>query len=107
MRWRAEIYLGSAKEDAVDELLESCLIGVRRRSRRLSDLLRAHLGNSAHLWMYDFPRMATLVAAAGFCDIRRCDFGDAAGPMFALVEEHDRFIVDGRRELAIEAVLRR
>jgi hypothetical protein len=36
--------------------------------------------------------------------VRRCEFGDAADPMFAMVEDRARFFEDGERELAIEAI---
>ena len=54
--------------------------------------------------MYDFAALKMLLERAGFAAIRRCELGDCPDPMFALVEEADRFSVGGEPELAIEAV---
>jgi hypothetical protein len=55
--------------------------------------------------MWDEKSMTAALHDAGFVDIRRCQFGDASDPDFALVEEHDRFVDPTLNipELALEA----
>jgi SAM-dependent methyltransferase len=84
--------------DANDHFLRSTRLGLESRS-----LIRS-LGNSQHLWMWDYPSMEAALARAGFIRIRRCAFGDASDPMFTKVEERDRFFADGAPELAVEGV---
>jgi hypothetical protein len=52
-----------------------------------------------HLWMWDYPAMAQALEGQGFRSIRRCGFNDSEDPMFARVEDLQRF--DGA--LAMEA----
>jgi predicted SAM-dependent methyltransferase len=107
LRWRAAQYLNSAERhdpQAADALMDACLLGTRQRSKTLMASLRSRFGRSAHAWMYDFAALKGLLEQAGFDGVRRCEFGDCHDPMFARVEEEDRFIDSGERELAIEAV---
>ena len=107
LEWRAMHYLEAARQSesgAADRCLESLFMGGRQRQRNLSELLRWIFGNSAHLWMYDFPLLSRLLEDAGFARIRRCDFGDAAIAEFSEVEERSRFFEDGKPELAIESI---
>ena len=52
--------------------------------------------------MYDEALLSELLSAAGFVDIRRCQFGDCEDPRFSDVEEENRFIDGGFNELALE-----
>jgi SAM-dependent methyltransferase len=107
LRWRAARYAASAELDdpgAADELLGVCLLGKRTRPRNLFAFAADRFGNTAHLWMYDFAALKSLLEQAGFTAVRRCELGDAGDPMFALVEDKTRFFEGGERELAIEAV---
>lgn len=71
-------------------------------SRSLIARLRDALGNSRHQWMWDYPSLTAELENSGFA-VRRAEFGDSFDPMFALVEQRDRF--EGRfPELAIEAL---
>jgi len=107
LQWRAAHYLSSAERGepaAADALLEACLLGTRQAPRGLVSRIRSQFGKNAHLWMYDFAAVKMLLERAGFAAIRRCQIGDCRDPMFALVEEADRFSEGGQPELAIEAV---
>jgi SAM-dependent methyltransferase len=106
LRWRIERYVRAAETGdpgAADALFRSCALGAVRKVTMMSSL-RAGFGWNAHLWMYDFAALKELLERAGFGAVRRCEPGDAADPMFALVEDRDRFFESGERELAIEAV---
>jgi hypothetical protein len=107
LQWRAAQYAKAAERGdpaAADALIEACLLGTRKAPRGLVSRIRSQFGKNAHLWMYDFAAIKMLLERAGFAAIRRCQIGDSRDPMFALVEEVDRFLVGGEPELAIEAV---
>lgn len=96
---RARRYLSMIGDPAAaDWLMRSTMLGKERRPS-----FREKVGRSAHLWMWDFNSLAAALRHAGFGDIRRASFGDAADPMFALVEERGRFVDGDLVELAIEA----
>jgi hypothetical protein len=106
IEWRArkmisEIDSGDAL--AVERFMQSSYLGSSSPNRSFSQRLRRVLGNSAHLWMYDYNLMEKLLQEAGFVDIRRCELGDAEDSMFSSVEEIGRFVDDGHLEVAIEA----
>jgi len=41
--------------------------------------------------MWDFKSLSAELAAAGFREIRRCEFGDSRDPAFKSVENRPRF----------------
>ncbi len=45
------------------------------------------LGNSQHLWMWDYKSTESELRNAGFIEIRRARFVDSADPLFGEVEE--------------------
>jgi methyltransferase family protein len=106
LQWRAARYLEAAEQAdpaAADALMMACALGAAKKSRTMLAMLKSQFGRSAHLWMYDFAALKTLLEQAGFAGIRRCEPGDCGDPMFASVEDHDRFFDSGERELAVEA----
>lgn len=106
LAWRAENYVAAHKRgntDAADLFMQSCHLGRKSPASGLIGRLRRVFGNSDHRWMYDEAAMTGLLAAAGFTGIRRCSFGDAEDPAFALVEDEGRFVDNGHTELALEA----
>jgi hypothetical protein len=105
--WRVSQYLLATESEhllAADNLMSSCYLGTKSKAKNPLAFARDHLGHSAHLWMYDFSALKYLLLESGFVDIRRCEFGDSKDPMFALVEDRNRFFEGTQRELAIEAV---
>jgi len=107
LQWRVARYLEAAGEGAAtaaDGLMDACALGARERPNTLLSRMRHRLGNSAHLWMYDFAALKELLETAGFVGVRRCEFGDCSDPMFGLVEDKGRFFEASERELAIEAL---
>lgn len=93
-------YLRNADPDAVSEFMTYSSLGRKTRARGIRALLRAYLGNSYHLWGWDYKGIASELQAAGFNNIRRCQFGDATNPAFSAVENSSRF----EWSLAIECV---
>ena len=84
-------YLGSTGSDRASEFMRATLLGLERRERGLVGALRAWLGNSQHMWMWDYPSLEHRLAQAGFVDIRPARFGDSAEPAFSEVENPDRW----------------
>ncbi len=104
--WRASRYLASSEVGdplAADRLMSTCLLGRQSKSKGLMAIARDYLGNSAHLWMYDFAALKALLEEAGFAQVRLYELGDG-DPMFSLVEDKSRFFEGDERELAIEAI---
>jgi predicted SAM-dependent methyltransferase len=108
LQWRAERYLDAARNadpTAADALMEACRLGVRAKDMHVMAVARRHLGHGSHLWMYDFAALRSLLEAAGFAGVRRCEAGDSGDPWFDVVEDRDRFFDSDQRELAIEAFM--
>lgn len=74
--------------DASAAFLRDARLGSERRP---SSLLHEWLQHSKHLWMWDQISLSQAFDDAGFRQIRICTFGDSSDPMFALVEEPERF----------------
>jgi len=107
LRWRAEVYVGASVDgdpEASSGFLRSCCLGIETRPRGLWRMMISALGHSQHLWMWDEPAISAALQAAGFQNIRRIQIGDSNDPMFAKVEEEDRFLDGTHPELAIEAI---
>ncbi len=105
LRVRAEKYVATSTDpEAASAFMHSVGLGQTSRLRGVVPRLAHYFGNSAHLWMWDEASMTTAVRAAGFSRVRRCEFGDSGDPMFALVEERERFCSNDFRELAIEGI---
>jgi predicted SAM-dependent methyltransferase len=102
LEFAAEQYLAMLKAhspDATDLFMETTALGRKDRPRNIVSLVYSWLNGSTHLWMWDYPTMRRALEAQGFGHIRRCLFNDSEDPMFARVEDFQRF--DGA--LAIEA----
>lgn len=80
--------------------MQSTMLGITDRPRSLTQRLKRLIGNSHHLWMWDFASLARELQSAGFVHIRRCEFNDSEDKQFTLVEESDRF----ENAVALEAV---
>jgi SAM-dependent methyltransferase len=84
-------YVGDSSSAAAGEFLRETFLGVERRPRGFSGFVVSWLGNSQHLWMWDYKAIAPELEAAGFAAIRRATLGDSPDPMFALVEDPGRW----------------
>lgn len=72
--------------------MNDSLLGVTERKTGLKQILINMLGNSKHLWMWDYYSLSEELREVGFSDIRRCKFNDSNDVMFLRVEEKDRFV---------------
>jgi hypothetical protein len=87
----ARTYLASPEPDASLIFMEQACLGKRARPRTLRAFVRDWVGNSSHLWMWDFKSMSAELSKSGFRRIRRAEFGDSEDPRFNDVEEADRW----------------
>lgn len=87
----ASNYLNNESIDAATEFLKELEMGTEKHPSTLTERLSAGLGNSAHLWMWDFKSLSLELENAGFVQIRRASFGDSSDPMFAEVESVERW----------------
>ncbi len=84
-------YLKQEEPDALSKFLTYTHLGRPEKPRGVAMILREFLGNSHHLWMWDFKGLAQELELAGFNNVRRCEFGDSADPVFQSVEHRGRF----------------
>ena len=78
-------------EAPANELMRNTMLGIESRNKNLSSTFKGFLGNSKHLWMWDYKSLEFELKKAGFKNIRPCAFGDSADPNFSYVEDADRF----------------
>lgn len=93
-----EEYLRFDPATRASNLMRRTNLGSLERPMGLIGRLRASFGNSAHLWMWDYPGLEHELLAAQFIEIRRAQFGDSSLAAFAEVEDAARF----EEALAIE-----
>lgn len=82
---------GRQDAQASQVFMRESYLGHTSRVRGLRGLMRAALGNSEHLWMWDELSLADALRRLGFAEVRRAQFGDCQDPAFAKVEDLSRF----------------
>ncbi len=87
----ASDYVASTDPSAAMTFMTEAYLGQKSRPKGFSGLLRAAMGNSAHLWMWDYKSICGELSKAGFVKIRRAQFGDSGDPMFDAVESRQRW----------------
>lgn len=91
LQFEVDCYLKSTATDPASELMRSTLLGVEQRDRGLMSALRSWLGNSRHVWMWDYKSIAFQLGQADFVDIRRATINDSEEASFIEVESADRW----------------
>jgi hypothetical protein len=91
LRVAAERLVADPSPRAAMAFMNETSLGVTDRRRTVGGFVRSWLGNSQHLWMWDFQALQQELEAAGFSAIRRARCGDSEEPMFAVVEEESRW----------------
>jgi SAM-dependent methyltransferase len=87
----AREYLASSATQPAMAFMEAAMLGQQRRARTPVSIAREWLGNSRHLWMWDFRSLEPELRQAGFTAIRRAQFGDWTDPRFRDVEDRSRW----------------
>ena len=84
-------YVNDSSSDASFLFLKETSLGKEKRGRGLKGFVRGWLGNSQHLWMWDYKSIARELENVGFINIRRAEYGDADDKAFAEVEDEGRW----------------
>lgn len=84
-------YNENTSPDAALEFMKETSLGHEKRARGLKGVITTWLGNSQHLWMWDYKSIKAELKDAGFIDIRRALFGDSSDPVFNTVEDKGRW----------------
>ena len=84
-------YNKNASAEAASEFMRETSLGHENRARGLKSIITTWLGNSQHLWMWDYKSIAAELKDAGFIEIRRAFFGDSSDPFFNTVEDKGRW----------------
>ena len=84
-------YIDDCSESAAHTFMTDTGLGALKRDRSLRGFVVSYMGNSKHLWMWDFKSIAAELSRAGFTGIRRAAFGDSPDAAFSEVEEKDRW----------------
>lgn len=71
--------------------MNSTLLGVKKQPKGVNGFASSFLGNSNHLWMWDFTSLSEELKDVGFSQIKVCSFNDSKDEMFKHVESRDRF----------------
>jgi len=84
-------YVSNSSSDAAPFFMKQSCLGRERRPRGLKDFIISWLGNSNHLWMWDYKSIKTELINKGFTDTRRAYAGDSPDHRFKAVEEKIRW----------------
>ncbi len=91
LRYYATRYVNDESDNAAMEFMRDTYLGVESRKRGILSFMKYWLGNSQHLWMWDFSTLQAELSRAGFVNIRRASYGDSSDPKFGEVEQLDRW----------------
>jgi len=85
-------YIESTATDAAIQFMEQSYLGMKQRPRNIQAILRQWLGNSTHLWMWDWKGISVELDNIGFKKVRLAEFGDSLDIRFKDVENKSRWI---------------
>lgn len=84
-------YSLSQAPDASIKFMQETYLGKESRARGLTGFIREWLGNSNHLWMWDYKSMKHELEEAGFRKVRRAEYNDSEFAQFKTVEDAERW----------------
>jgi ubiquinone/menaquinone biosynthesis C-methylase UbiE len=87
----ASKYINSNDSQASLKFMRESYLGKESRQRGIKGLLKCMLGNSSHLWMWDYQSISEELSNIGFTEIRKAKFGDSTDKMFKKVELEGRW----------------
>jgi SAM-dependent methyltransferase len=87
----ARQYCDATDAAAAERFLDHSGLGTRTRPRGLVAKLNGSIGNSLHLWLWDYKAIEKELADTGFIDIRRAHYADSDHSEFAAVESEERW----------------
>ena len=84
-------YQNSTKHDAAIKFIRDTGMGHEKRICGIRGFSKLWLGNSSHLWLWDYDSISRELDDIGFTGIRRAQFGDSLDSMFSKAEKADRW----------------
>jgi len=84
-------YSSSQEELRAMRFMEQSHLGYQSRPSGIPGFVREWLGNSRHLWMWDYHSLVVELKTAGFAMIRRAHFGDSDFACFEAIEDNERW----------------
>ena len=91
LRRLATDYLESNDAGASHRFMRESHLGKQSRPSGVEGFARTFVGNSAHLWMWDYESTQAELTEVGFIEIRRAFYGDSTEERFADVEDEERW----------------
>jgi SAM-dependent methyltransferase len=91
LRYHIERYVAGDTSEAASTFMRETALGCETRVRGLRGLMVTWLGNSSHLWMWDYQAVELELRRVGFVEIRRASFNDSLEPSFRKVETEGRW----------------
>lgn len=91
LEYYAKEYIDDPTANAALSFMQETSLGQEKRSRSLVGFLATWLGNSQHLWMWDFRSVRRELQDVGFKEIRRAQFGDSKDDKFKEIEDMIRW----------------
>lgn len=91
LEYSARRYIHNPANEAALEFMRETSLGHESRAIGFKGLISVWLGNSQHIWMWDYRSIRLELENAGFGDVRKASFGDSSDPMFREAEEHGRW----------------
>jgi SAM-dependent methyltransferase len=76
---------------AAETFMRNTGIAVEIRARNFIGFIREYLGNSRHLWLWDYSSLVHYLEQTGFSQIRRAQYGDSELSAYTIVENVDRW----------------
>jgi len=84
-------YVNDSSENAAAKFLLETSLGYEHRQKGVQSFISAWIGNSRHLWMWDYKALKSALEATGFIDVRRASFADSPESAFLSVEDASRW----------------
>ncbi len=84
-------YTINSSADAAVIFLRETYLGREKRSRGIKAFIVDWMGNSQHLWMWDYKSIEHELKDIGFTHIRRAIFNDSSDPIFKEAENEERW----------------
>ena len=91
MEYYIQEYINDPSYERANNFMKNTRLGKEKRNRSLKQFFFEWLGNSQHLWMWDYKSLKYELEQADFVEVRRAQFADSTEPMFKKVEFWERW----------------
>ena len=91
LEYSIKVYMAKTHPKANSEFLKNTSIGIEKRPKGVIEIIRSIIGNSSHLWMWDYKGISYELEKAGYVSISRAFYNDSHIKDFNDVEEFVRW----------------